>query len=430
LTPLTRGKAKVTGRERLVSALRFRFLTTAESISMALASLWSRRLRSFLTLLGIIIGVATVITVVSILQGMNQYVVRTLSSFGSDSFFISKFGIITSHEQFLEARRRKNISMEQMESLKDYCSLCREVGASVGRPLQVKYGRDYIDDVEVTGVTDNILVTDDYHLAEGRMFTPSDVLHKRPVCVIGNEIREILFPGRDPIDREIKVGRLRLTIIGTIDKRGTFLGQSLDNFLLMPITLYRKTYGSKQSIDIHVKARRREEMESTKDQAKFFFRAIRGLKRGDEDDFGIVTTNALVDTYNNFTGMAYLVLIGVASISLLIGGIVIMNIMLVSVTERIKEIGIRKALGAKRSDIIGQFLAESVTISTVGGLIGIIAGAAIATAVSHFSSLPSSIEPWAVIAGIIVSGGVGICFGTYPAVKAARMDPILALRQE
>jgi len=413
-----------------ISTLRFVLLNTFESVSIALSSLWSSRLRSFLTLLGVIIGVATVIAVVSIIEGMNRYVVGTLSSFGYDSFTISKFGIITSREEFLEARKRKRITIDQMVPLKENCTLCQEVGASVSRPSRVKYGRNYIDDVDLIGATSNFIEIGDYKLVEGRMLSESDEVHKRSVCVIGNEIRQILFPYQDPINKEIRVGKKRFTVIGMNEKRGTFLGQNLDNYIIIPITLYQKIYGSSQSIDLHIKARGREELETTKDQARFLFRAVRDLKRDEEEDFGIVTTNALIETYRDFTGMAYFVMIGVASISLLIGGIVIMNIMLVSVTERIKEIGIRKAVGARRSDIVGQFLAESATIAIVGGIVGILTGAGIAKIVSLYSPLPSSIELWAVIAGIIVSGGVGICFGLLPAIRAAKMDPILALHQE
>ncbi len=414
----------------MISTLRFFLLNTFESISIALSSLWSSRLRSFLTLIGVIIGVATVITVVSIIEGMNQYVVGTLSSFGYDSFTISKFGIITSRDEFLEAQRRKRITIDQMELLLENCTLCNEVGGSVSRPIQVKYGRDYIDDVDLYGATHNFLDLGNYRLAEGRMFSDSDVLHKRPVCVLGSEVKDVLFPGQDPINRDIRVGKSRLVVISTIERRGSLLGQNLDNFVLIPISLYQKTYGSNQTVEIHVKSRGRETLETTKDQATFLMRAIRGLKRDEENDFGIVTTDAMIETYRDFTGMAYIVMIGVASISLLIGGIVIMNIMLVSVTERIKEIGIRKAVGAKRSDIVGQFLAESATVAIVGGIIGILLGAGIAKIVSIYSPLPSSIEAWAIMAGIAVSGGVGICFGLFPAIKAARLDPILALRQE
>ncbi len=405
-------------------------MNTFESVSVALTSIWSRRLRSFLTLLGVIIGVATVIAVVSIIEGMNNYVVGTLSSFGVDSFTISRLGIITSRQDFLDARRRERIRMDQMISLRKNCTACGEVGATISGSARVKHGRDTVDDVELIGATANIMEIGDYHLAEGRSFFSSDENHKRAVCVIGSEVADVLFPEQDPVDKEIKIGRHRFTVIGVNEKRGSFLGQNLDNFAIIPVSLYQKIYGTNSSVEIHVKARERDRLESTKDQAVFLFRMIRGLGRDDEDDFGVVTTNALLDAYRNFTGMAYVVMIGVSSISLLIGGIVIMNIMLVAVTERIKEIGIRKAIGARRIDILGQFLAESATIAIVGGIVGILVGGGVARIVSHYSPLPSSIEPWAVIAGMLVSGSVGIGSGVVPALKAARMDPIQALRQE
>ena len=428
--PANRRHAEKMSSRNLLGDIRFTFLNVRESVAIALSSLWSRRLRSTLTLLGVIIGVATVITVVSIIEGLNHYVVGTLSTFGYDSFTITKFGIITNREEFLEAMRRKPITLEQMEALLRGCTLCREVGATVSGTARVKYGQDAIEDADLVGATSNVLNIGDYRLAEGRMFTESDEQHKRAVCVIGNEIREILFPHLDPINKKIRVGKQTCTVIGMMEKRGSFLGQNLDNFVIIPISLFQKSYGSGESIDIHVKAQGQEWMETTKDQTRFLFRAIREQETEEKDDFGIVTTNALIDTYRDFTGMAYLVMIGVASISLLVGGIVIMNIMLVSVTERIKEIGIRKAVGARKADIIRQFLAESATIAIVGGILGILAGAGVAKIVSRFSPLPSSIEVWAIIAGLMVSGGVGIGFGILPAVRAARMDPILALRQE
>jgi putative ABC transport system permease protein len=416
--------------ENLLEAITFFVLNSMKSMMLALTSLWSRRLRSLLTLTGVIIGVATVITVVSVIEGMNQYVVGTLSNFGYDTFIISKFGLITSRDEFFEARRRKRITMDQMVSLRENCTLCKAVGGTIARPGKIKRGREYIEDVEIVGATSNILEIGEYRLDEGRMFTSTDQLHKRSVCVIGNEVRDVLFPNQDPINKEIKVGQQQLTVIGINEKRGSFLGENLDNFILIPITLHQKMYGSNKSIDIYVKTMGREILETTKDQAGFLMRAIRDVKKDEKDDFGFVTTNALMDMYRDFTGMAYFVMIGVASISLLVGGIVIMNIMLVTVTERIKEIGIRKAVGARKSDIVGQFLAESVTIAIVGGIIGISLGAGIAKIISQFSPLPSSVALWAVLAGVSVSGTVGICFGLFPAIKASRMDPIIALRQE
>lgn len=401
-----------------------------ESIPMALASLWANKLRAFLTLLGVVIGVTTVIAVVSIIAGMNNYVIGTFSSWGSDNFSVQKIGIVTSMEMFMEKNKRPNITMQQKETVAKLCEGCKDVGAQLVREGRVKFEREFIDDTYIVGLTANMLKLSRLNVIQGRDLADADVDHKTSVTILGWEVADILFAGIDPIGRRLRVTGQEFTVIGVIEKRGTFLGQSMDNFVLMPITTFEKLYGKNHSVEIVVQAPSRATMFATQDEVRTILRSLRGIPFSGEDDFDIITSDMLIDLYKSFTSAAFMVMIGISSISLVVGGIVIMNIMLVSVTERTKEIGIRKAIGARKRDILNQFLVESVTVSLVGGTVGILLGVVIAKLVSVLSPLPAAIEPWSVAAGILISSTVGIFFGIYPATRAARLDPIEALRME
>jgi putative ABC transport system permease protein len=413
------------GRRKLSFASSIR-----ESIPIALASLWANKLRAFLTLLGVVIGVATVIAVVSIIAGMNNYVIGTFSSWGSDNFSVQKMGIVMSIEQFMEKNKRANITIEEKETVAKFCELCDDVGAQLTREGRVKFEREYVDDTFIVGLTANMLRLSRLNVIQGRDLTDTDVDHKTSVTVLGWEIADILFGSIDPIGRKVRITGEEFTVIGVIEKRGTFLGESMDNFVIVPITTFEKLYGKNNSVEIVVRAPSRGMMFATQDEVRTILRSLRGIPFSGEDDFDILTSDMLIDLYKSFTGAAFMVMIGISSISLIVGGIVIMNIMLVSVTERTKEIGIRKAIGARKRDILNQFLVESVTVSLVGGAVGILLGVILAKLVATFSPLPAAIEPWSVIAGIVISSSVGIFFGIFPALRAARLDPIEALRME
>jgi putative ABC transport system permease protein len=401
-----------------------------ESILMALSSLKSNKLRSILTLIGVIIGVMTVIAVASIIAGMNRYVSDKISTMGSTTFIIDRMGIIMSDEEWWEAMKRKMLTLEDMEALRENCQACEEVGARMYTLRKVKYKNQYLSDVGIAGATANLPQISSIDVEYGRHITELEEIHRRQVVFVGWEIVDKLFPNVDPLGKEIKIGGRGFTIVGVAEKRGSFLGQNQDNFVLIPVTTFLKVFGTRRNLDILVKTSDLESMREAQDQARVILRLRRKVPRDKPDDFAIMTADTFMQLYRNFTSTAYLVMIGVSSIALVVGGIVIMNIMLVSVTQRTREVGIRKAMGARKRDILWQFLVEAVTVAAVGGIIGIIMGTAIAKIVSATTPLPSAVELWSVILGLLISSSVGIFFGIFPAMKAARLNPIEALRYE
>lgn len=401
-----------------------------ESIGVALRSLVSNKLRSILTLVGVIIGVMTVIAVVSIIAGMNKYVADQINALGSSTFFVNKFGITMSEEDYLKALKRKNFALQDMEAIKERCPLCWKVGARMVAFKKVKYREKYVSDIAIAGATANITEISDINLSSGRYPSEFENEHNRRVVLIGWEIADNLFPGQDPLDKNIKIGNYYFRVVGVATKRGTFLGQNQDDFVLIPITTFNKLFGTKRYMSIFVKVENFGSMQEAQDQVRLVLRARRNVPYDKPDDFAIMTSDTFMDLYRTFTSTAFLVMIGVSSIALVVGGIVIMNIMLVSVTERTREIGIRKAVGAKKKNILWQFLVEAVTLALVGGLIGIILGSVIAKIVAATTPLPAAIEAWSVITGLVIATSVGLFFGIFPAVKAAKLDPIVCLRYE
>lgn len=401
-----------------------------ESIGVALKSLVANKLRSILTLIGVIIGVMTVIAVVSIIAGMNKYVADRINTLGSTTFFVDKFGIIMSDEEWMRAMKRKDLTLQDMQAIKENCPLCWKVGARAVAFKKVKHRDKYISDIAVAGATANITEISDIDLSSGRYPTEFENEHNRMVALIGWEIADNLFPGQDPLDKDLKIGNYYFRIVGVAKKRGTFLGQNQDNFVLIPITTFNKSFGTKRFMSIFVKVENFGSMQEAQDQLRLALRARRHVPYDKPDDFAIMTSDTFMDLYRSFTSTAFIVMIGVSSIALVVGGIVIMNIMLVSVTERTREIGIRKAVGAKKKNILWQFLVEAVTVALVGGLIGVILGSIIAKIVAATTPLPAAIEAWSVITGLVIATSVGLFFGIFPAVKAAKLDPIACLRYE
>ncbi|MFZ2053770.1 MAG: ABC transporter permease [Candidatus Aminicenantales bacterium] len=407
-------------------------LNVAESLSISLSSLWSNKMRTFLTLLGIIIGVLTIIAVVSVIQGLNNYVYTKMSFYGANDFSVSKFSLIgMSLKEFREQMKRKDLAFKEMELLRRECRGCELVGASASTSRTVKVGSQSLRNVDIRGIThlDHNIGTV-LELEAGRQLQKEDEIHSRLVCIIGFDIKEKLFPFTDPLGQWIKIGPDNFLVVGLGKKKGKLLGFSQDNYVRIPITTFLKIYGSRRSLSINIHTSSQERMRAAQEEVRTILRSARHRSFNDPDDFSFQTSETFIQFYKNATSSIYFAMIAISSIALLVGGIVVMNIMLVSVTERTKEIGIRMAVGARRQDILFQFLIESAVISGTGGLIGIILGLSLAKIVSAATSLPSTVEPASIVLAILVSSSIGLFFGIYPANKAAKLNPIDALRSE
>jgi putative ABC transport system permease protein len=408
-------------------------MTVSEAIRIALLSLWANKLRSILTLLGVVIGVSAVIAVVTFVNGINGYVAEKVFNLGADVFIIGKMpNVITDPDTFIEANKRKDITMEHYQAILDECTACKVVGAAIRNFTgKVVYGTENSTDTIVRGWTPTMQAIYDLDVVMGRPLNESDENNASQVVIIGQDIRENLMAGVDPLGKEIKVDGHVYTVIGVGKKEGKTLGQSRDNYVIMPISTWFKAYGSHNSVSIWAKGFDvGAPMEQAIDQSRVILRARRHDLLGEKDSFVIETNSSFLSLWANLSGTFFIVMIVIASISLIVGGIVIMNIMLVSVTERTREIGIRKALGARPRDVMRQFLIESSTMALIGGLIGVLGGILIAEGVTAAIGMPSAIKLWAIFAGLLVSASVGIFFGVYPARKAAKLDPIVALRFE
>jgi putative ABC transport system permease protein len=410
----------------------------SEAAGIALAALRANKLRSFLTVLGILIGVSSVVAVVAITEGLDRYMANQVLSLGSRSFSIQRMpDIITSRAVWLEMQKRKDITLADMDAVKAACEACGEVGARVGTSRTVKYGRTKQPDVEVMGVTENFSrIGSVRDLIAGRQLIEDDVDTARPVGVIGADIMDAFFGQTEPLGKTILVDNHEVRVVGVAERKGKIFGNSQDNFVWLPITTWRKFYGSRRSIIIQAEARSMDLMETAQDQTRIIMRNRRHLGFAKPDDFSIETGETVMDFWQSATRGIYVVTIVVTAMSLIIGGVVVMNIMLVSVTERIREIGVRKALGARRRDILRQFLVESVLLSALGGALGIVGAALFSMALAAIlggimsADFTAPVRLWAVTLALFVSSVVGLVAGIYPASRAAALDPVVALRNE
>ncbi|MHB8093869.1 MAG: ABC transporter permease [Candidatus Aminicenantales bacterium] len=413
-----------------------RFGIFREIFGMAVDSIRTHKLRSFLTVLGIVIGVMTVIGMVSVIQGLNKSFLAELEAAGSDLILIQKFDPVQVGERTEEERKRKDLTFDDADAIRKNCPLVKNVAvsltASLFEPLEVKYRNASSDSSIVIGINEMWPVVYSIYLPrEGRFLTQSEILRSSRSCVLGSELADILFPHTNPLGKEIRIGNEKFAVVGVLSKRGQMFGQSRDNIVGIPITALMKYFPyDKESIQIGAVPRRHGEIGETIQEITNFLRRQRKVAFGDPNDFAIFTQETMLDLYNQLTGAAFLVMIVISSIGLMVGGIGVMNIMLVSVKERTREIGIRKALGARSGDIMKQFLIEAIVLTGGGGILGIGVGFLIALAVKSATPLPATVTPWSVVAGFSVSVAIGLFFGIFPARKAARMDPIVSLRYE
>jgi putative ABC transport system permease protein len=407
-------------------------MNLGEAVAIATSSLWAHKLRSVLTLLGVVIGVAAVIAVVSLINGANQYVATKVFNLGADVFGLSKQpSIITNVDDWLEFQKRKRIDTEDYDAVKELCKSCKAIGASLGGRVEVRSGMNSLKDTNLRAWTPEMAELYDVDLIEGRHITDADLKSASPACVIGMDIVDNLMPGLDPVGKEIRWNNFPCTVIGIGKKEGSSLGTSLDNWIILPLTTYQKDEGTQtSSLRVTIRAGSAAKIQDTVDEVRQIMRGRRHLAFGAKDDFAVETSDSFLSLWKDISSSFFVVTIAIASISLVVGGIVIMNIMLVSVTERTREIGVRKALGARRGDILLQFLIESSTISVIGGAIGVLLGILAAKLVYLTTSLPAAVQLWSVVGGLVVALTVGLFFGTYPASKASRLDPVEALRSE
>lgn len=402
-----------------------------DAFRLALQAIFAHKLRAFLTLIGIIIGVASVVVVGASINGLNAYVLTTISKMlGANHFMIARIatnGPISDEQWEKMNRRNKQLYLTDFEWLRERCKQCAEVGADIQSRTKLEHAGQELFGTGVLGVTSNMGEIENKELAEGRFIAESEEKNASLVMVIGMDVADKFFPGANPIGQELKVNGCPLRIIGIEARRGSMFGNSLDNHLYMPITTYGHIFGRRQSVRLHGSAHQQEQFQLAMDEARMVMRNRHKLVGEEEDDFGLVNTGEIKNQVDQFTGTIALVVTPVTLLSLLVGGIVVMNIMLVSVTERTFEIGLRKAVGARRGQILLQFLIESALLSSVGGLFGLLLASVISWAVKTNTPIPMVITAGYILLALLVSGGIGMIAGIYPAFKASRLDPIVAL---
>jgi putative ABC transport system permease protein len=416
--------------------MAFQIFELREAVAMAMAAIRANKLRSFLTVLGVLIGVSSVIGMVSLITGLNNSMARQIESLGSNVIYVSKYkpGIVLGHRSSDE-RNRKGIFFEDAEAIAANCTLVDAVSPENNywrwpSGNSAKYEKNEALRPGITGVLPTYQNVNNTEMAEGRFFNDIDNHFRRMVCVLGSDVSAALFPGLDPIGKDIMVNGQRFSVIGVVAKRQSILGESMNNFILIPYDTFAKLYPWEKELWLACRAKTAEIMPQAIDQITELMRRRRGLAYDKPDDFAVFTQETLMEQYRQITGVIYLAMVVISSIGLMVGGVGVMNIMLVSVTERTREIGIRKAIGARRRNIIWQFLIEAMTLSGLGGVAGILVGIALAVLINAVSPLPAAVSPFWVMIAFSVAVLVGLVFGIYPAYRAAKVDPIVSLRYE
>ncbi len=406
-------------------------ITMLETFRLALDTLRAHKLRSFLTLLGVILAVMTLVTVMSVVAGLNFYVADRVANLGANVFLVDRFGIITSQDDWVKAQKRPLITLEEYERLRDSMQTASHVAATDDQNIDVRSGNILLENTDVTGVTPNYADIRSLNLASGRFLTEADDIHRAEVTFIGAGVVKKFFPNVDPIGKIIRAGTHSYEVVGVAEAIGSAFGQSQDNFMLLPLaTYYKEWHRQRDTLTLFVQARSAEMMDASEDEARLLMRAWRHLPYREKDNFAVFGSDSIMKLWKELTGNLFAVAVGLTAVFLVVGGIVIMNIMLASVTERTREIGIRRSLGARRKHIILQFMTESAFLSAVGGMIGLALAYGLVALGRSMTSIPMQTPFSAVVTALGVSTGVGLFFGIYPATRAAKLDPIEALRAD
>jgi putative ABC transport system permease protein len=402
-----------------------------ESIAIALRGIWANRLRSFMTVLGNIVAVTSIVTVVSLIQGVNSMVSSAIvTDVGADSFTIQRLPPVRTAEDEERTRNNPPVTLNEARAIARFSPVIRAVMAQAQRRGNVTYRGRVLENAQIQGVTRDYLEFETFDAERGRMMTASEVDRNQPVALLGWDVADQLFGEVTPLDKTIEIQGTRFRVVGVSARKGGVFGASMDGFVVIPLGAHLQMFGARQSLALMIKPTSPDVLPTAMDDATVALRVARRMAPREPDNFGIYTSDTLLGIYQQATTGIFAVLVGVVALSLIVGGIVIMNIMLMVVSERTREIGLRKAVGARRRDIMSQVLTESITLSTIGGLAGILLGFLAARGISAVTPLPARLEPWSVALGIGITAIVGLFFGAYPASRAARLDPIEALRRE
>jgi putative ABC transport system permease protein len=406
-------------------------VTMLETVRLSLDALRAHKLRSFLTLLGVILAVTTLVAVMSVVAGLNFYVADKIANLGANVYVLTRFGIITSNDAWVKAQKRPLVTAEELANLRAGMRTASQIAALLGTSSDIRYGNDLMQDVNILGVTPNYSAVRSVNVAAGRFLMEADETHHSPVCFIGGDVQKKFFSNVDAIGKTIRAGTHSYEVVGIAEVIGSALGQSQDNFIYIPLGTYSKEWGTQRdSLVLFIQAQNAEMMEASEDEARMLLRAWRHTPWDDADSFGIIGSDSIMGLWKSLTGNLFMVAVGLTAVFLVVGGIVIMNIMLASVTERTREIGLRRSLGARKKHIVLQFVTESAVLAATGGLIGIILAYLVVAAARAATSIPMKTPMSAVILSLSVSTAVGLFFGIYPAMRAAKLDPIEALRAD